>query len=520
MHWWRSRFELKVRMEPAGFLLAAIYAVACWAARQVSLDQFYLPAGIRVAALLLSPPRLWPYLLLGEYAYFAQMRYPLIETYGAAWAVLGSMFLMPMVAAVVRCHGNLVTPRSEAWLLSIAVVAALAVTALNLAFSHLLWPVPRRHDLVTDAIRYAVGDYVGILTVAPLALLWRKIQAGSPWKKEFSRATMLWMVAMCGLGLAAWLLPAQLGPFRVSLQLLMALPAIVLTCMHGWKGAAIAIPAINLHVGLAMPSPYPWSFDSSTFVTQQILAITGSALLAMGYSISHYYHQYREREARERMVVMHARSAHISSEMELRERVLDMRRVGDMVDHSLSEIAYWLKENDLEQFSRDLLRISVANSRHFREQTSMVYPTALEHVGLYLTLQISGINEAWAKTGRISSPRLMGDPCQLSVGLQLATYRTIADAVSLLLRNESGQIRVHARCGRFGRVRGIFASVELLDASQRLSHASMVAAIERLTGRTLAYNGTVQCRRNRVRIILLEERGCAADTPVESVRRV
>jgi len=34
----------------------------------------------------------------------------------------------------------------------------------------------------------------------------------------------------------------------------------------------------------------------------------------------------------------------------------------------------------------------------------------------------------------------------------------------------------------------------------------MTLALERLTGRTLAYGGTVQCRRNRVRILLLEPR--------------
>ncbi len=45
----------------------------------MSLDQFYLPAGVRVAAVLLFPPRWWPYLLLGEYAYFAKMRVPMIE---------------------------------------------------------------------------------------------------------------------------------------------------------------------------------------------------------------------------------------------------------------------------------------------------------------------------------------------------------------------------------------------------------------------------------------------------------
>jgi len=99
LNWWTNGIRLDVRIRPAGLALAALYALACWATRQISLDQFYLPAGIRVAALLLCPPRLWGYLILGEYAYFAQMRYPMIDRYGLPWVVqrgdLGGRQLRP-----------------------------------------------------------------------------------------------------------------------------------------------------------------------------------------------------------------------------------------------------------------------------------------------------------------------------------------------------------------------------------------------------------------------------------------
>ncbi|MGE8250470.1 MAG: hypothetical protein ACN6PO_14785, partial [Stenotrophomonas bentonitica] len=93
MQWSNEGLHLNLRIQPAGLILAVVYAVACWGARKISLDQFYLPAGVRVAALLICPPRLWPYLLLGEYAYFAQMRVPMIGKYGWLWVVLGSAFL-------------------------------------------------------------------------------------------------------------------------------------------------------------------------------------------------------------------------------------------------------------------------------------------------------------------------------------------------------------------------------------------------------------------------------------------
>ena len=87
MQWWKEGLPVNIRISPQGLVLMLIYAVACVATRKLSVDQFYLPAGVRVAALLLCPPRLWPYLLLGEYAYFAHLRIPLLEKYGLAWVL-------------------------------------------------------------------------------------------------------------------------------------------------------------------------------------------------------------------------------------------------------------------------------------------------------------------------------------------------------------------------------------------------------------------------------------------------
>ena len=134
----------------------------------------------------------------------------------------------------------------------------------------------------------------------------------------------------------------------------------------------------------------------------------------------------------------------------------------------------------------------------------MVYPTALEHLGLYLAIQVSGISEAWADTDRIVPPRLVGDPCGLSVGLQLAAYRTLTETVSLILQNEPGRARVHARCGYLPNARGMLIKVELLDRNQTLSSSTVALALERLTGRTLAYGGALRCRRNRICMLFTE----------------
>lgn len=46
--------------------------------------------------------------------------------------------------------------------------------------------------------------------------------------------------------------------------------------------------------------------------------------------------------------------------------------------------------------------------------------------------------------------------------------------------------------------------VELLDRDQTLSTSTVALALERLTGRTLAYGGSLRCRRNRICMLFTE----------------
>nr|WP_251006550.1 hypothetical protein [Stenotrophomonas sp. ISL-67] len=517
MEWWKKGIRLAIFVRPEGVALAVIYALACWTARKLSLDQFYLPAGVRIAALLVCPPRLWPYLIMDEYAYFAQMRYPLVEKYGAAWAVSASVCLMPAVAMIMYLHRRLLAARVDVWLLSAAAISVLVVTFLNVILAEMLWPTPPPIPLVARAVRYALGDVLGVLTIAPIAMLWVCRSPGTAIDMTLFRPAICVLLIMLALGSSAALVDPERSELRTTLQLSMALPAIALTCMHGWRGAAVGVPLLNLILGLTTPAPTHLSFDQDTFFTQQIMILAGTALLVLGSRITHHYHQHRTGDIAKKMAINHVRSTHIASEMDLRERALSMRNLGDGLDQTLSQIAQVLEESGNPGLAKSLLRISVSNSRQFRGETSMVYPTSLEHVGLYLALQIGGINEAWNQTNRVADPRLVGDPCTFSMGLQLAAYRTLVEATSLLLKHEAGQIKIRARCGRMGGYRGMVASVALLDSGAHLSESTMKLAIERLTGRTLAYGGTVQCRSNRVRILLIEaSAGSTGDTDVQS----
>ncbi|MCT4541878.1 MASE1 domain-containing protein [Pseudomonas aeruginosa] len=505
---WAKGVQSRLLELPEGLLVAVLYAAACWSARQVSLDQFFLPAGIRVAALLLCRREMWPYLLVGEYAYFAYLRIPLVDMYGMAWAVTASVYQLPFVAFIVHLHWRRKPGSPDIWLLSIAALAAATTSLGNLSLIHLFWKTLPDGGFALIAFRYAMGDYIAILTAAPLALLWSR-RAHIQWSAWRTSSAAYAVFTLFALGSASALSEPG-SPFeKATLQLLMAIPVVALTCLQGWSGAAIGVPLMYAFIHIGTPSTgLPASFDSDSFRVQLITAISGTALLALGSRVTYHCHRYLHQAKAGRQAISNARASHLASERELRERVLDLRRISDGLERSLSDTVEWLRTHGHTEMASSLLSVAAVHSRKFREQTSMVYPTTLEHVGLYLALQVGGIGDSWGETLRLAPPQLTGDPCSLSQDLQLATYRALTEAVALLIQHERGKLQIRARSGRFGQASGIVVSVGSVDPRYRIAQTTATMAVGRLSGWTQAYGGIVQCRRNRIRMFFVEETSC------------
>lgn len=516
LNWLEQEFQLRIRL--SGLLLVLAYAVVFWGVRQISVDQWVLSAGVRVGALLLFAPRYWPYLIAGEYVAFAYMRYPLIDRFGLAWVVISSAALMPTAAFIVHKHRRLLASGNPYGLLSVAALSAVCITILNLGLAWLL--MPTRHSVVSwdGALTFVIGDYLGILIFAPLAMFWRhrnlSIQFSSRWRLDVIAALTILVL----LGIYAMLLPETDVAAKNSLRILMILPAIALTCLHGWQGGAVGVAALNLVFGFTMErTGVPGSNDPNAFLAQEILAMTGTALLLLGSTVSHFYYKFMHRDQIERHTLTLARANLLATERELREGAAQIRLLGEDVDNALQQAVKWLRERGHNTAAMDMLHSSMTQSQLFREQLSLIYPSGIEHYGLYLVLQSSGITGVWDQSDRMAPPHLTGNPCRLSLGLQLAAYRSICDAVAILLKHETGAIRIRARCGRRNAQQGIVINVYLLDRLRTLSPETVARVLDSLTGRALIYGGTVQCRRNHIRLLFNEpERAPAATHRVPS----
>lgn len=500
-------FQARLLELPEGLLVAVLYAAACWASRQVSLDQFFLPAGIRVAALLLCRREMWPYLLLGEYAYFAWLRVPLIDRYGLEWVIISSAYQFPAIALVVYLHRHSIASQTDSWLLTLAGCAATLIGFANLGLMHVFWDSPPEGGFLPIALRYVLGHYMAILTVAPLALLLMRRQEVD-WSMWNQRATLYALASLTVCGCISVIVPDEAAGEKAAIQLLMAAPVIALTCLQGWWGAAIGMPLMSIFIRLGTPvTGLPGSFDLDSFQIQLITALAGTALLALGSKITDFYRQSIIHVKAGRQAISNSRVSHFAGERELRNRAQSLRRIGDGLDAALSEAVDWLRIHGHHDMASCLLDVATVHSRKFREQASMVYPATIEHVGLYLALQTGGIGDAWDQEHLLAEPYLVGDPCCLSLDLQLTAYRALSEAVSLLLENERGRLKIRARCGRSQSMRGIVVTIGMVDPRHHISRSTATMAIGRLSGRTQAYSGAVHCRRNRIRLFFAETTG-------------
>jgi hypothetical protein len=436
------------------------------------------------------------------------MRLPLVGTFGLDWVLLASAYQFPIVAVIVYLQRTATEGESGAWLLTTAAGAALAIGVGNLALMHAFWKSPPQGDFAIIASQFVLGHYVAILTVAPLAMLWkrRKEVDWSSWREPPAACAATLLLA---LGVTSALVPQDSYADKATVLLLMAAPIIALTCIQGWWGAAISIPVMYAFVRISTPvTGLPGSFDLDSFKVQLVAALSGTALLALGSTITGYYHRYLHQASAGRQAISNARASHIAGERELRNRVLTLRRIGDGLDASLSDIIDWLRCRGYHDVASSLLNVATVHSREFREQTTMVYPASMEHVGLYLAIQAGGIGDAWNQRDRLVEPSLTGDPCRLSLDLQLTAYRALTEAVSLLLEHERGQVKIRARCGRLGSTRGIVVTIGAVDVHQGISRSTSTMAIGRLSGRAQAYGGLVQCRGNRIRMYFAESSTC------------
>lgn len=277
--------------------IAGAYAACYELTHYVSVSQWLLTAGLRLACLLLLPMRYWPALALGE-------GLPLLENailceprFGWSWALSASVPMVVLWMAVMKPllrRWPLFAPDGRVRMaviltsaLACSVITAVStlltvLTALPMAKPGKWSEVPLGHYFGA----FVLGAYLGALTLTPVVLaLHERVRdlKGAPIRLAAVLQSPLLQEMVC------WVTPALVGlawlvmvvPSPVVQQVArfgLVWPVVGMGWRHGWHGAAMA----GMGASIALAATAEGVLDAPTLQIQLILALVLSGTLMMG----------------------------------------------------------------------------------------------------------------------------------------------------------------------------------------------------------------------------------------------
>ncbi|MGO1072694.1 MASE1 domain-containing protein [Lysobacter sp. CA199] len=494
-----------------GLIFAVLYCASFLLTWRLSVDQWYLPAGLRAAALLFIPYRYWPFVFAGDTAALLVQRVPKADQYGELWAFLSPFLLLPLISVVPAIFRKVLgeLQHKVRWLPLIAIVTAVW-SALSAMIVNSALNGPAVGDTLQKFIVLTVGQYLGILMLGLPVAVW--LRRG----EHISTPQHLGRDIAVAIGLTAGIyLAVQSGPFEPALRqvllMLMIGPPVALTFMHGWRGAVLGLSIMCVAVGMTLPhvgfQGYAGAHDATAFVAQLALAVAASALFVLGTIISDHYTKARQLGMAEQHALKIAQTSFLSTERHMRDRVIAMAQIQAHLDDSRKQLIQVLKERGHFAAAMDLTRHGVIHSQLFDEHASALYPIRIERQGLFDVLQAEAFSSIWANGAPIRY-LLHGRAKSLSVDLQLAAYRSACNAVSLLSARDPKCYTVRSRVWRFCGRQGVLVSIVAAGGTAAdATAASTLAALE-LEGRIKAHGGALRRRHgNSVSYLLAEPVG-------------
>ncbi|PPU93766.1 MASE1 domain-containing protein [Xanthomonas albilineans] len=416
-----------------GFLLSAAYCASFLVAWQLSVDQWYLPAGLRAATLLFLPYRLWPYLLIGDAAALLMIRVPMVHEDGTnrVWAYTSPFLLMPCVALMAHAARRHMVRllEKECLLLPLALALALWSTLCNMALSAAL----EGHSIldikpIEMLVRYWLGDYMGMLMFIMPALLWLRRKEHEVANSRFLKDGILATGVVVALLIMAVI--TQDRPLHQLLMAMMVIPAIMLTLLHGWSGAAIGIVLANAAIGIMLTDARTYgAYNADAFLIQLTLTAIATGMFVFGSRLSSAFERARRfRHAREQALQL-AQASYLQAERTLRRRVVEYSDITVHINKMRKDIVAYLRSKGQHAAAMEMTRTGMIQARLLDEYVTALYPLGIETHGLYDILRSMTFSNLCNTEFRLS---LKGDSKRLSVGLQLATYRSVLNVIDSL----------------------------------------------------------------------------------------
>ncbi len=516
-----------------GAWLVAAFVVVHVALAYVQFYHWTITNGLLFAVLWLLPRRWWPALFAATVAariVNGVATYTLSGISGpflGYWSdplqfVLGNVlepFLVVTGVLALRAWRVLpstpVTSRTIGLLHIAAAISATAVVAKDLVYVFndgfiadvrrgiVFNPVPLggpgSWDLLgAFAIKNALGTFIGIMLVAPLAC-WMATPRNRQGSSMILRSALRYLLPT----LTMYVLLAASTPgsqFAELLRLLLMSAAVVFAMRHGWRGAAMSVLAASLaiavedHLGGSLYSPV-W--------LQLFIAITGAMALLFGAAIDNLREQSALLSRAHRQSAQLAEELHAAATRNLQTEERERRRIaGELHDEFGQNLT--AMQTHLKLAEPDFVavgRLSVSDTlfeltRTMRQNIGGVLeslrPAVVDELGLYGAIDRGSVRRLAEDAGLAFQTQLEGD-ARLLVSLdevtRMAAYRLVQGAVTNVVRHaRASRCEVRLRISERHRVLWVFIDIRD-DGIGRADYLAVGTGLRGMRDRVVALGG-------------------------------
>ncbi|GAB2668030.1 histidine kinase [Arenimonas aestuarii] len=351
-------------------------------------------------------------------------------------------------------------------------------------------------------LRHMLGDFIGILLVAPLAY-W-PCTPSAPHAPP-SLAVLVRSAAILGpvAGLYLWLgLAFPDSEFAELYRLLLVAAVVVFTLWQGWRGAVAAIVLISAAVALEEALGNP---RISLIVSQAYVAVVGALTLLFGASVDDFRRQaadlVRARRQEHRLLDELQVAALRNLQLEESERQRLARELHDEFGQNLAALQTHLKlaTPHLASAGRPgmadlLLEITRTMQRNIGRVLADLRPAGLEQLGLFGAVDRGSVRRLAQDAGLRMDVRLEGDARllgQLDITHATAVYRMAQEAVTNIVRHaDARRCQLTLRISRRRRALWVFLDIRD-DGLGRLDRLLPGNGITGMRDRVLALNGAL-----------------------------
>ncbi len=491
-----------------GTLISVCYGLAFVMLWFCSIDQWYLPVGLRVVTLLFRPYREWPFLLAGDAAAMLWLRVPLaqLQGYDLMWAYVSPFLHAPMIAYVIWLarHYSRGLVHQARWLIPFSIAVAFCNSLWSIVINAVL-NGPETVHVTEFLLRYGLGSYFGISMFLLPTMLWSPKQL-QPIRTDLPRDLGLSVVAI--VTLFYMLNYTHIASYRNMLMIALIAPAIFLTRRHGFIGTTLGTLLASVSLAISIPKVYQIGFyDPNLFLIQLSHVVVSASLFVFGARLTKPFERFdtiRRIRAEAQQIV---KDSYLAAERTLRSQVVEYSDVNVQINRMRKDIVADLRARGHHAAAMEITRVAVIESQLLQEYVANLYPLEIETHGLFQSLRSPAL-------ARFKSTKfehlLQGDCRQLSLGLQLAAYRCTLSAIELLPHADKHFIQARVWRGRGGQgvVIRVFADTSLVESVRRDSPEAEAEFRARLK----SHGGTFRRRHALVLTFLVAEMSAAASS--------